>query len=364
MLNIVLSGGPCSGKTTSISKIEEELNSKLGIHTLICPETATELIANGIYPGKNIPVEDFQEIILKKQLEKEKLYKDIASKYFDPDKTIIIYDRGILDQLAYIDRTNFDNLLNKYNLTISDIINRYDAVIHLTTAAKGTTHYTTENNSARKETAEEAIALDDRTLAGNTIHPHLRVIDNSTNFEKKIQRVLKVIFDCLGEPTPSEIERKFLIKYPDKNILENLNFSSKSEIIQTYLKSEGNIERRIRQRGTKENGYNFYYTEKESISGIKRIEKEKKITVKEYVNLLIDANPLLHQISKTRYCFVYENQYFELDIYPYSIDHAILEIELSDENDNIKMPPFLEVIKEVTDDIYYKNSSIAKTLKI
>lgn len=92
MLSIVLSGGPSSGKTTSISKIESELSGKLGMHCLICPETATELIANGIVPGENISLEDFQDICLRKQLEKEKLYNDVVKKYFNPDKTVIIYD--------------------------------------------------------------------------------------------------------------------------------------------------------------------------------------------------------------------------------------------------------------------------------
>lgn len=365
MLSIVLSGGPSSGKTTSISKIESELTTKLGMHCLICPETATELIANGIAPGKNISLDEFQEICLKKQLEKEKLYNEVVNKHFDPNKTVIIYDRGILDQLAYIDKDKFDKLIAKYDLTMADIINRYDMVIHLVTAAKGTDCYTTANNIARRETAEEAIEVDDRTLAGNTYHPHLRVVDNSTDFEHKIQRVLKLIFDVLGAPSPSEIERKYLIEYPTQDILNGLDFSSTTEIIQTYLLSdEENVERRVRQRGTKQNGYSFYYTEKVPVSNIERIEREKKISMKEYVNLLAEADTKLHQITKTRYCFVYNNQYFEMDLYPYSDTHAIVEIELSHKDDAVEFPPFLKLIKEVTDDKSYKNYTIAKTLEL
>jgi Uncharacterized protein conserved in bacteria len=365
MLSIVLSGGPSSGKTTSISKIESELSGKLGMHCLICPETATELIANGIVPGENISLEDFQDICLRKQLEKEKLYNDVVKKYFNPDKTVIIYDRGILDQLAYISKDKFDKLIVKYDLTMADIINRYDMVIHLVTAAKGTDCYTTANNIARRETAEEAIEVDDRTLAGNTYHPHLRVVDNSTDFEHKIQRVLKLIFDTLGAPSPSEIERKYLIKYPSQELLDGLDFSSKTEIIQTYLLSdEENVERRVRQRGTKKNGYNFYYTEKVPVSNIERIEREKRISMKEYVNYLAESNTNLHQITKTRYCFVYNNQYFEMDLYPYSSTYAIVEIELSHKDDEVEFPSFLELVKEVTDDKKYKNYTIARTLSL
>ena len=55
---------------------------------------------------------------------------------------------------------------------------------------------------------------------------------------------------------------------------------------------------------------------------------------------------------------MYENQYFEIDIYPFWNDKAIVEIELSDENTQIAFPPFLKVIKEVTDDNNYKNTVI------
>ena len=56
---------------------------------------------------------------------------------------------------------------------------------------------------------------------------------------------------------------------------------------------------------------------------------------------------------------MYSGQLFELDIYPFWNDRATLEIELSDENENFELPPFIEVIKEVTDDDRYKNRSLS-----
>lgn len=365
MLIIALSGGPSSGKSTSISRIKEEITMKLGMNCLICPETATELIVNGIIPGGRIPLDDFQEIMLIKQLEKENLYIKVAEKFFGPDKTVMICDRGILDQLAYIEKDEFDKILAKHGMTLADVINRYDMVIHLVTAAKGTDCYTTENNAARKETAEEAIALDDRTLAGNTFHPHLKVVDNSTDFEQKIQRVLEIIFSELGAPAPSEIERKYLIRRPSRETLENLDYSSRSDIIQTYLTSkEKDVERRVRQRGSKENGYSFYYTEKTPVSDMERIEKERIISMKEYTNYMAESDTNLHQIYKERYCFVYNNQYFELDLYPFSDEYAIVEIELGDKDDKVEFPPFLKLIKEVTGDVRYKNHTLACSMSL
>lgn len=61
--------------------------------------------------------------------------------------------------------------------------------------------------------------------------------------------------------------------------------------------------------------------------------------------------------------FLYEWQYFELDLYSetqFWKDQAILEIELTEENDNIKFPDFLEIISDVTQDYKYKNRELAK----
>jgi 3-isopropylmalate dehydratase small subunit len=76
--------------------------------------------------------------------------------------------------------------------------------------------------------------------------------------------------------------------------------------------------------------------------------------------LLLEADTERRQIRKTRYCLMYENQYFEIDIYPFWNDKAILEIELSDENSKINFPENIKIIKEVTDDENYKNASLAK----
>lgn len=52
---------------------------------------------------------------------------------------------------------------------------RYDAVIHLVSAAIGAEkYYTTENNAARTETIEEAQALDFRVLNAWVGHPTIR----------------------------------------------------------------------------------------------------------------------------------------------------------------------------------------------
>lgn len=365
MLKVVLSGGPCSGKSTAMAKIKEEITQrKEGFQVFIVPEIATELSAGGIKPSEDISGEAFQEAIVDLQIYKENLYLDMIQKHCDTDKVVLLYDRGLLDQLAYISREQLEVFLSKHNMTLADVNNRYDAILHLVSLAKDNPEKYNEkckNNPARTENAEQAADKDNKTLAGNMNHPHVRVIDNLSDFDGKIQKVLEHICAMLGVPVPSEIERKYLIEKPDEALLESVEFISKSEIIQTYLRTiENGTERRVRQRGTEQDGYSFYYTEKTAKSDTERIENERIISMREYVEYLADADPALHQVRKTRYCFIYENQYFELDIYPYSEKYAIVEIELVNEQQEVKLPDFLKIIKEVTTDSRYKNSTIAK----
>ena len=136
---------------------------------------------------------------------------------------------------------------------------------------------------------------------------------------------------------------------------------TKVEITQTYLKSSDDTERRIRKRSI-DGDYMLYLTEKKKINEFKRVEVEKRLSEKEYLSLLDEADPERKTITKTRYCLSYDNHYFEIDIYPEWDKEAIMEIELSDENEVVNTPEFIDVIKDVTDDPSYKNYNIAKEM--
>ena len=353
---IVITGGPCAGKTTAMSWIQN-MFTDLGYHVIFVPECATELINAGISARTCKSVESFQKALMKLQIEREKIYEKAALSIKN-DKILIVCDRGIMDSKAYLTDLQFSSILSELNKNEIELRDNYDAVFHLVTAAKGAEEfYTLENNTARTETIEEAIKSDNNLINSWNGHPHFRIIDNSTNFDDKIKRLLKEISHFLGEPEPYEIERKFLIKYPNISWLEKN--CKKLEIIQTYLKSNNNEEIRVRQRGY--NG-NYIYTKtiKKNISDIKRIEIEKRLSKDQYLELLMEADTSKHSIRKTRYCLIHKNQYFEIDIYPFWDDKAIVEIELNSENQKFEFPKQLEIIKEVTNDKKYKNSELAK----
>ena len=354
---IVITGGPCAGKSTAMSWVQNAF-TQMGYSVLFVPETATELITGGVAPwtcGSNVA---YQECQLRLQLEKEKVFEQAAAS-MNTEKILIVCDRGALDNKAYMDEFEFAQALRDLGTNEVDLRDGYDAVFHLVTAAKGAAaFYTTANNSARTETVEQAAALDDKLIAAWTGHPHLRVIDNSTAFEEKMKRLIAEIASFLGEPEPLEIERKFLIEYPDVRWLETQPNCRKIEIIQTYLQSEKDEEVRVRQRGFGGH-YIYFQTTKRRIDDLKRVEIERRLSESEYLRLLMNADTTKRQIRKDRYCLTFENQYFEIDVYPFWNDKAIAEIELSDETANIVFPKEIKVIREVTDDPSYKNASLA-----
>ena len=354
---IVLTGGPCAGKTTGQSWIQNAF-TKLGYTVLFIPETATELINGGVAPwtcGSNL---EYQKCQMRLQLEKERVFEQ-AARGMRAGKILIVCNRGAMDNRAYMDELEFTRLLDELDTTEVQLRDGYDAVFHLVTAAKGAEEfYTKANNEARKETPAQAAALDDKLIAAWTGHPHLRVIDNSTVFEDKLKRLIAEIRSFLGEPEPMEIERKYLIEYPDLKWLESLPNCRKVDIIQTYLLANEGDELRVRQRG--ENGsYIYTKTLKRRIDDVKRVEIEERLTQGDYLRLLMEADPDRRPVRKTRYCLTHDNQYFEIDVYPFWQDKAIAEIELRDENAEIRFPKELKVIREVTDDPAYKNAALA-----
>ena len=354
---IVITGGPCAGKSTAMSRIQEEFG-ELGFSVLFVPETATELITGGVAPWTCGTVAEYQICLLKLQLKKEKIFEE-AARTMDAEKVLIVCDRGALDSKAYMEPQEFYEAAKAVDSNEVELRDNYDAVFHLVTAAKGAAEfYTTDNNSARTENIEQAIALDEKLISAWTGHPHLRVIDNSVTFEGKIKRLIAEIAAFLGEPEPYEIERKYLIEYPDIDWLEANPTCQRIEIIQTYLKSQSDDELRVRQRGINGN-YIYFQTIKRKVDDVKRVEIERRLSKEEYLELLMDVDTTKRPIRKTRYCLTYENQYFEIDVYPFWDDKAIVELELSDENAQITFPKQLKVIKEVTDDENYKNSFLA-----
>lgn len=193
---IVITGGPCAGKTAAMSRIKKTFTKK-GYTVLVVPETATEFISGGVAPWTCGTNKEYQKCQMELQLTKEKLFEQ-AARTMPVEKILIVCDRGALDNKAYMTEQEFQEVLAYLGVKEENLLCSYDAVFHLVSTAKGTeSFYTTTNNTARTETVEQAIELDDKVIAAWSGHPHLKVIENAIEFEVKMQNLITEIFSFL-----------------------------------------------------------------------------------------------------------------------------------------------------------------------
>lgn len=355
---IVLTGGPCAGKTTALAKLSERLRS-LGFRVFLVPEAATLLIGGGLAFAGASPEQffRFEGTLLRFQLDLERAFEEIARASGGP--AVLICDRGAMDVAAYLPAATWQALLDEHGHSVVQLRDkRYEAVIHMVTAAIGAEKfYTTANNTARSESVEEARALDGKLHDAWVGHPHLRVIDNSTDFAGKMLRVVQALCRVVGVPEPVEIERKFLLRAAPADPLPVR--SEEVEIEQRYLRTTDGSEARIRRRG-QHGSYTYFHTVKRPVAAGQRVEVERPISAREYVALQSEVDPARRPVKKLRRCFLWKNHYFELDRF---LDPrpglVVLEAELESADAALDLPPFLDIEREVTADPSYSNFAIA-----
>ena len=353
---IVITGGPCAGKTTGMSWIQNAF-TKRGYKVIFVCEGSTELINGGVAPW-TFSRNDFQRAVMDMQLTKESVYDKVA-KDTDFDKILIVCDRGTMDGKAFSDEELFKEIVASTGKSEIELRDSYDAVFHMVTAAKGAEEfYTLENNAARTETPEQARIADDKLIKAWTGHPYFRIIGNEGNFEYKMNQLINEIAKFLGEPKPFDVKKKYLIEFPDISSLEKIDNVQKVEVNQTYLKCDSDEKIQIRQRGL--NGDYIYYQTRVRIQNGQLLQVEKRLTKAEYDEKLNQADPTRKQLHRTRYCLTQNNQYIEIDIYPFWNDKAILNVELPDVDSKVQLPEFVKVIEEITNRKEYLNSELSK----
>ena len=361
LLNIVITGGPCGGKTTALDELTKLLRS-YGYYVLIVPETATEMKNNGILPyGPNgLSTKDFQEILLDIQLSKEKYFRE-AAKRCPSKKVAILYDRGVLDNRAYIDDATFQEFLKARGISEAEILSSYDIVFHLVTAANGKEeYYTLENNTARSETPAEARERDVKTMETWRNHPNLRIVGNDTLFGEKINKVKNYIREYLGEEKVVKKER-YLVKLNDFSQLFN-NKDAVREEIESFVVYNFESYNDMYSKSTI-NGSN-YYTCTTNVIEMDGITKSvcRTITKQEYELAESKNRGLL--LKKTRYNFIYNNERYRYDMYNlYGEFFNVLERDVAFTAIH-ELPPFIHVIEDITNNPDYNDDSLCTDYNI
>ncbi|MCC7543573.1 ATP-binding protein [bacterium] len=188
----VLKGGPQSGKSTILKRIEQVYGDRI----IVVPEVATVLLTH-LWPKRDLVdlqtgawMDTLQHSIFHTQQGLERLARVRAQT---GGQVLIGHDRGVFDNAGYLGITGRE-LARMFGANFDELMGMYDLVIHLDTLAKlYPEQFGSETNEARYETVDEAIAVDERIWQAYAEHPHQVRIAATDDFEAKVAEVMRYI---------------------------------------------------------------------------------------------------------------------------------------------------------------------------
>jgi predicted ATPase len=390
---IVLTGGPCGGKTTSLARISSFLRER-GFEVMTVPEAFSILVSNGMSMNYFATIQGFEPFVqgsvMDLQRNLEDGFENVLRSTGKP--SVILCDRGLMDGAAYCSKEQWGAVLHQKNIKSNCDIRegRYNAVFHLVTAAEGAEqYYTLDNNVVRTETAEEARKLDAMTQAAWVGHPNLYAFDNSTNFEGKLQRIVDATAKLVGLPsTLQRVTTKYLLRSkPDIKLFPEAVHYRVFEVEKVYIYDdvsldqsgvspspkiggEGNETEQQQQLPKFTEEYSFIRkrrqgkgevygqtTVKRTADG-QEIEVKRIISRREYTSLYKTRDMSRHVVRQTRASFIYKMQSFNVHIYEeprkvkdLCILHCQFDARSATQVDDLKhavaLPPFLDVERQL-----------------
>jgi predicted ATPase len=367
LYKFVMTGGPCGGKTTALARVFNFLRER-GFEVITCPEAYTLLSSNGM------SVDFFStggmgRIMQGSVMDVQRALEDAVQRVLKARGRpgVVLCDRGTMDGTVYISKEDFAKVMEERGTDMVQLRdNRYDAIFHLVTCADGAAHaYTLENNKVRTETPQEAIAVDRKTQNAWVGHPHLYVIDNSTDFEGKMNRLVDVISKIVG--LPSNLKRrsaKFLLRgKPDLSAFPAEIGFQIFEVEKVYLQQSRDSENKKENYGFIRRRTNVgidgsllgsvYQLTTVQRADDEMIEQKRIISQREYVASYNTRDLDRHVVVQRRISFLYNHQSFAIHMYEEPVaDLCILhaQVEASKDGDGepqVDLPPFLNVERRI-----------------
>eukprot|EP01064_Diplonema_japonicum_P032960 TRINITY_DN635_c1_g2_i2.p1 TRINITY_DN635_c1_g2~~TRINITY_DN635_c1_g2_i2.p1 ORF type:complete len:440 (+),score=81.57 TRINITY_DN635_c1_g2_i2:96-1322(+) len=210
---ILFTGGPNGGKTTALSQVAERLRS-MGLQVFVLPDTSSSMNTAGVGFAACSDESGQKETWVKNKLKMEMVTESafIRIAVASQRASVILFDRGTLDTAVYCTPDKWQSILKDMDLTEEDLLNRYDAVVHLTTTAKGAEATYDAYHIHSGLPKEEAIRLDNRLREVWSGHPmHKVIVNDSGGMEEKIQHAMSEICHFLGVQSPMLCKQQFLV---------------------------------------------------------------------------------------------------------------------------------------------------------
>ncbi|MDZ4742635.1 MAG: ATP-binding protein [Verrucomicrobiota bacterium] len=194
---IVLTGGPCGGKTTAQHDLIEEL-ARVGYRTICVPEVATLFFGSGftIHDFLSDKVYHLQKGILQEQIALEDSLVRVAGVL--SGKVLLLCDRGALDGKAYTAAADWERILVELGTDEGKLLARHDRVVHLTPHADGAEdHSSYQTNECRFESVKEALETDRKLRAAWENHPQHMIIPNEGGMARKLECIIRKLDVCV-----------------------------------------------------------------------------------------------------------------------------------------------------------------------
>ncbi|KRX02677.1 P-loop containing nucleoside triphosphate hydrolase [Pseudocohnilembus persalinus] len=374
IFKICITGGPCAGKTTGLSKLQEKLQ-ELGYAVFLVPEAAT-LMGKG---GCNIDLQtykiqdriQFQMYLMKTQIRLEEHFMCTAQMQQN-QACVVLCDRGLLDGLGYMDKNEIEMMMNddyfkRNKIDINFLRDRsYDTVIHMVTAANGAEQHYNLDSLVRRENPSEARIIDQKLQNAWVGHPNYYKIDNlNKNFEQKLLELENVVLKSLGKSSliNNRVQKKFLLidnEY-DKLIpsdLELQEFNIEDTFLY-YQSGDNNKEEqyiRVRKR-IQSHQYMYTWSKSTFRQGQEKETIKKQLSFKDYMHIISKTDENRHPLEKYRVVFMWKEKNKLM------CTHCIIENHSDHVKDKVNLVTFWNLVKSKFSDRFERLEEINKSIQ-
>ena len=370
---IILTGGPCSGKTTLLSAIKNHFSKQFLVFTL--PEIATLSIMSGLdinnsnYTNEDSIIMTQERIQFQIDLEN---YFEKVSKVQKKD-VLIICDRGTLDSFAYTNKNVKKEVIKKKNWDFNFLCNnRYDLVVHLVTAAIGAEkYYTLANNKARSEGIDEARRLDNLIAKEWMDHQNMKIIDNTLDgFNAKIDRVINLIGKEIGIKIPKYSQKYLLAKKIDLKFLKK-NFGKVFSFVDTINFLENDKRNRVswivKRYFKKKQFYSFFIVDRiEDKDTRKRIQTQRTLNRDIYLEFMKKKKSGKSEIVRETHSFILSKNDEVVvcsveNVYVSGKKRFILRLNRDTENNDTSiLHDFFDITEDISENPIYFTKNLNK----
>lgn len=189
---IVYTGGPCTSRAVVVDAIVKALSTK-GISIVTAPDVRHVLEPAGCVLRDICP--EYVLPLLHLQMQLEQTFTQIAFTRCAP--SLVLLDRGIFDLRSGLSVEAWSNIMTGGDFEESDLLARYDGVLHLVTCADGAESLYEPQCG---ETAEEALRVDANSRASWWRHCDVGLMSNTADgTDGKIERSLEFVTQQLLE---------------------------------------------------------------------------------------------------------------------------------------------------------------------